>query len=73
VRVKAIAVGFYPDTLRQPGEVFEVPEGLTGSWYVPVPKDEPVVEKPKVESRQKGPRSLSELAKQSAPKGDDLI
>jgi alkylated DNA nucleotide flippase Atl1 len=44
MKVIATAVGF-SDKVRQVGETFEVPEGLKGSWFKPVPKDP----KPKAE------------------------
>ncbi len=40
MRVIATAVGFF-DNLRQKGDEFEVPEGAKGSWFKPVPADEP--------------------------------
>lgn len=33
--VKAIATGFYGGARRRPGEVFFVPYGLVGKWFVP--------------------------------------
>ena len=40
MRVIATAVGFF-DNLRQKGDEFDVPEGAKGSWFKPVPADEP--------------------------------
>ena len=40
MRVIATAVGFF-DNLRQVGDEFDVPEGAKGSWFKPVPADEP--------------------------------
>ena len=40
MRVIATKVGFF-DYLRQVGEEFEVPDGTKGSWFKPVPADEP--------------------------------
>jgi len=37
VRVRATKVGFH-QIVRQPGEVFTVPAGTKGSWFVPVEK-----------------------------------
>ena len=37
MRVIATRTG-YSDTVRQPGDVFEVPDGLTGSWFEAVPE-----------------------------------
>ncbi len=39
MRVIATKPGF-SDYLRQPGDVFEVPDGSKGSWFKPV-EDEP--------------------------------
>lgn len=40
MRVIATKPGFF-DYLRQEGDEFEVPEGTKGSWFKPVPADEP--------------------------------
>lgn len=41
MKVRAIRTGFYGGR-RRPGAVFDVPEGITGSWFVPVevPEDQ---------------------------------
>lgn len=36
MKVKAIALGFYKGTRIRPGTVFDVPEKMTGKWFVPV-------------------------------------
>lgn len=58
VRAKAKAVGFYGGSLRQVGDVFEVPEGAKGSWFDLV---EPPVEK------------KSKPEKPAKPVADDLV
>lgn len=40
MRVKATKLGFYGGR-RQPGDEFDVPEGLKGSWFEPVVVAEP--------------------------------
>jgi len=40
MRVIATKPGFF-SYLRQEGDEFEVPEGAKGSWFKPVPADEP--------------------------------
>ena len=35
MKVRAIRTGFFGGR-RRPGTVFDVPEGSTGSWFVPV-------------------------------------
>lgn len=36
MRVRAVALGFYDGQLREPGEEFDIPDGLPGDWYVEV-------------------------------------
>lgn len=38
MEVRATKAGFY-EALRQPGDVFHVPDGLRASWFVPVAPD----------------------------------
>jgi hypothetical protein len=83
MQVIAKATGFYPDTLRKPGDVFEVPEGVTGHWFEPVGGAEPEQSKPQAAQRAPAgkkakssePQTFSEItAKDSAdqtPKGAD--
>ena len=40
MRVIATAVGYDNKALRQPGDEFEMPDGMKGSWFEP--KDPPV-------------------------------
>ena len=40
MKVIATKLG-YLGKLRHPGDEFEVPEGAKGSWFKPVPADEP--------------------------------
>lgn len=35
MKVRALRTGFFGGR-RRPGTVFDVPEGSTGSWFVPV-------------------------------------
>jgi len=44
VKVKATSIGVYGGSRVRPGQVFEVPEGFTGSWFEPAPDDRPVAE-----------------------------
>lgn len=38
MEVRATKAGFY-EALRQPGDVFHVPDGLRASWFIPVAPD----------------------------------
>ena len=40
MKVIATKAGYF-GKLRAPGDEFEVPEGAKGSWFKPVPADEP--------------------------------
>ena len=42
MQVKATAVGYDGQAVRQPGDVFEMPDGLKAPWFVAV-EDEPAV------------------------------
>ncbi len=35
ITVRATAVGFYGGSRRRKGDVFQVPEGVVGKWFVP--------------------------------------
>lgn len=79
-QAKAHTPGFYGGSLRQPGVVFEVKEGETGSWFEVIDEDEAKQAKPKAAKPAKGngPQTFSEIAKQDAkalaPKGaEDLV
>jgi len=74
IRVKAICPGFYPDTLRQVGEIFEVQdESHLGRWMEKVDAHR-VVEKAKKTSGKKfTPETFSELNSMLPPDADDLV
>lgn len=36
MKVEVVKLGFYGGSRRRPGEVFEVPDTIKGSWFVPV-------------------------------------
>lgn len=46
MKVIATAKG-YLGSIREPGDVFEVADGLKGSWFTPVPGEPKAAEKPK--------------------------
>lgn len=75
MRVIATAAGFYPDTLRQPGDEFEVPDDMTATWFKPL-DDEPARPAAKKVAKAE-PRTFSEIAKKDAdaqkPKGADEL
>lgn len=81
MRVKATKVGFYDGSRRRVGDVFEVPDGIKGKWFEPMPVTEaPKVEKSKPKPKGKGeePSTLSELTRldaeaMSAKGADDLV
>lgn len=56
MKVVATAMGF-DGQLRQIGDEFEVPEGITGSWFKPVDGDtkKPAPAKPTKQSREPDP------------------
>lgn len=62
MRVKATKTGFYNDSLRDPGDEFEVPDGLKGSWFVPVAEFKTLPTK----AEEKEPNTLSQMGKQRA-------
>ena len=35
MRVIAVAIGYDNIVVRQPGDEFDMPEGATGSWFMP--------------------------------------
>ena len=39
MRVKATGIGYDNVAVRNPGEEFDMPDGSTGSWFVPVEKN----------------------------------
>ena len=51
MRVKANALGFDGTDLRQPGDLFDMPDGTEGSWFDEVDaNDNPLPKKPKKKS-----------------------
>lgn len=50
MQVAATSKGYF-GAIREPGDVFEVPAGVTGSWFAPVPKAPPEKPKPKVSAK----------------------
>lgn len=56
MKVTATAKGFY-GSIREPGDVFEVADGLTGSWFTPVP----------VAMVPKAPKAAKGTGKEPAP------
>lgn len=68
MKVRATAVGFHGGSRRRVGEVFDVPEGVTGSWFEPASKPAKASKKADPE-----PTTLSEGAKlfgQVVPEGE---
>lgn len=43
----------YLGSIREPGDVFEVPDGLTGSWFKPEPVE------PKAPEKAKAPKKAA--------------
>lgn len=58
MRVVASKVGYFNDTLHQPGAEFEVPEGTKGSWFEPVEQER----KPRQRAEKHGDKDGSDLA-----------
>lgn len=67
MKVKAIEVGFFNGSRVRAGQVFEVPEGTKGSWFVPV-GDVKATDAPKPAGKGKPkkdePQTLSAAARQ---------
>ena len=51
MKVKATKAG-YCGGYRMAGDVFEVEDGLTASWFVPLEQPEPEAEQPEPEAEQ---------------------
>lgn len=49
MKVRAIKMGFY-EALRSVGDVFDVPDGETASWFVPV--EDPQPDKPEKKGKK---------------------
>ena len=65
MKVTATAKG-YLGCVREPGNVFEVADGLKGSWFTPVP-EAPAPEAPKAA------KGAAKKAAQADPGDDDAI
>lgn len=59
MKVVATAKG-YLGSIREPGDVFDVPEGTTGSWFDPVPVEPKAAEKPKGKGKAPEPKEAVE-------------
>lgn len=64
-KYKATSLGFYIGRRRE-GEVFDGPDGMKGSWFVPVPEDA------KSESAKLKKPQPTTLAKGAKEAGQDL-
>jgi len=64
MQVVALKVGFFGGTLRQPGTVFDVPEGSKAKWFAPATTAASEAAKPKAAPKQQ-PKALSELQGQA--------
>lgn len=76
MKVIALERGFFDGAPRERGEVFEVPDGRTASWYAPT--EEAAKPKPKAKAKGGEPTTFSEIARADSeaqtPKGaDDLV
>lgn len=68
-KYRAISLGFHIGR-RRPGDVFDGPDGMKGSWFEEV-ADDATSEKAQRESHKDEPIALSELAKKKAPKATE--
>lgn len=59
--VKAVKQGFH-GSLRQPGDVFEVPDDLKGSWFTVVPEGVKGGKPLKGEKKEGQPLTLKDAA-----------
>lgn len=82
MRVIATKDGFFKSSRVRAGQVFEVPEGTKGKWFVAAPAAPAApAEAGKAKTKKgkaEGPSTFSEIAKQDGaaqiPKGsDDLV
>jgi len=68
MQVRATRHGFYGATFHAPGDVFEVSDGLRGSWFVPLdPAQEPADAGDIDPGKSRRGRSAGGLRKQSEP------
>lgn len=61
MQVVALKVGFFGGSLRQPGDVFDVPEDSKAKWFAPATTAASEAAKPKQAPKQQ-PKALSELS-----------
>lgn len=62
MKVQVIKPGYHGGKRYKPGDVFDVADGLKGSWFAPV--ESATVAKPK--GRGKAPETFSDMAKADA-------
>ncbi len=61
MRVTATKEGFDGQVIRRPGEEFDMPDGVTGSWFEPVPA-EPKPKRRKAGAEGDAPPDQSDVA-----------
>lgn len=71
MKVTATAKG-YMGSIREPGDVFEVADGLKGSWFTPVPEEPKATAKLEGKGGPKKPAPADKAA-QGDPGDDEAI
>lgn len=71
MKVKALDAGFFDGKRVRAGQVFEVPEGTKGKWFVAL-ADVKAPEAPKAKGKKAEPQTLSEFGKQDAATFTDV-
>lgn len=67
MKVRAIEGGFFGGSRRRAGSVFEVPDGTTSRWFVPVASPHDSAPAPAERSRrERKTLSLSEIGRERA-------
>lgn len=73
MKVKAIKLGFYGGSRRRPGEVFEVPDALKGSWFVQVQVPAGLSQEAPKRQRKAKVSNDSEFAPEAEQEADGLV
>lgn len=76
MKVKALTDGFYGGARRRAGQVFDVKQGIKGSWFEPVGDSKPAAAEEKSAKKKQdksAPETLSELSKTATPQELEVI
>lgn len=74
MKVQAVTDGFYGGARRRAGSVFEVKDGLKGSWFTPILDEKAAPAKAgKTKAKKDEPVALSELQKDQPIQDREVI